>query len=882
MGWFRQLFSRRRRYDELSESIREHLDEKIEDMIDRGMTREKAERRARCEFGNVTLIEQRSREVWQWPTLESFWIDICYALRQIERSPGFSCIVICMLALGFGVSVAIFSIVRTVLLSPLPFRDPGRLVQIVSWWPKTGNQTDWSAPLLDAIDWKATVPAFQDVAMYHYDLHNLTGKGEAESVYGLRVTASLLPMLGVHPQLGNWFSADHDLPGNTHVVILSDDLWRRRFGADTGIIGKTIHLDEEGYEVVAVMPRGFNFPLKLGTTALLPTDQMQFWTPLALDLATLKHGAQDGGVIARLKPGVTLGEAQAELGIACRLLERQYPETNRDLSARIFSLHQLTVSRVNLPLLALLAATGLILLLACANVAALLLARSALRYGELAIRMALGGSAWQVARIPMLEGILLCCCGCLLGIPAATASVKLLLRLAPIDVPRLADTSVDFKAVLFAALLAIGCGVLIGGLNALQVLGRSPREVLSEASRSSLGRPRTRLRSSLIVGQVTLAVVLLSMAGLMLDTLANLRSTDTGYRGDHAFYAVTVLTAPQYRQFDQRQVFFRKVLHRLRNTPGIKVASVSTGFPYVGQYGGVNAQSVSMARNGSHAGVEAEFNAVSSDYLEAMGVRLIGGRLIAETDKSNTPKVAVIDETLARALWPTEDALGKMINTDDPAKPVWRQVVGVLAPMRNKSIDVAARPGIFIPLDQSAGNVNFVVIKASVSAREAARLIKSAVGSVDANQDVFFVQSVRELIGDTIAVRRFLFLVLAFFGGAALTLSVIGIYGLVSFIAVRRAREVGIRMALGATRGSVARLMVLHGAHLALFGAIGGLCLSIVLNHLISSMLFGVGVFDVKTAIMVITAVAAGTLIATFIPAWRTAKLQPLQALRTE
>ena len=768
-------------------------------------------------------------------------------------------------------------------MSPLPFHDPGRLVQIVSWWPKTGNQTDWSAPLRDAIDWKATVPAFQDVAMYHYDLHNLTGKGEAESLYGLRVTASLLPMLGVHPQLGNWFSADHDLPGNTHVVILSDDLWRRRFGADTGIIGKTIHLDDEGYEVVAVMPKGFNFPLKLGTTALLPTDQMQFWTPLALDLATLKHGAQDGGVIARLKPGVTLGEAQAELGIACRSLQRQYPETNRDLSARIFSLRQLTVSRVNLPLLALLAATGLILLLACANVAALLLARGALRYGELAIRMALGGSVWQVARIPMLEGILLCCCGCLLGVPTAAASVKLLLRLAPVDVPRLADASVDFKAALFAALLAIGCGVLIGGLNALQVLGRSPREVLSEASRSSLGRPRTRLRSSLVVGQVTLAVVLLSMAGLMLHTLANLRSTDTGYRGDNAFYAVTVLTAPQYRQFDQRQVFFRKVLDRLRSTPGIKVASVSTGFPYVGQYDGVNAQSVSMsARNGSHAGIEAEFNAVSSDYLEAMGVRLIGGRLIAETDTSNTPKVAVIDETLARALWPNEDALGKTINTDDPAKPVWRQVVGVLAPMRNKSIDVAARPGIFIPLDQSTGNVNFVVIKASVSAREATRLIKSAVGSVDANQDVFFVQSVRELIGDTIAVRRFLFLVLAFFGGAALTLSVIGIYGLVSFIAVRRAREVGIRMALGATRGSVARLMVLHGAQLALIGATGGLCVSIVLNHLLSSMLFGVGVFDVKTAIVAITAIAAGTLVATFIPAWRTAKLQPLQALRTE
>jgi putative ABC transport system permease protein len=309
----------------------------------------------------------------------------------------------------------------------LPFRDPGRLVQIVSWFPKTGALNGWSAPIRDALDWKTTVPAFQDVAIYHYDLRNLTGNGPAESEYGLRVTANLWPMLGVRPELGNWFSADHELPGNDHVVILSDDLWRRRFGADRKIVGKTIHLDDESYEVVGVMPRGFNFPLKLGTTARLPTDQMQHWMPLVVDVAKEQHGTPDAGVVANLKPGITLSEAQAELENTCRLLEREYPNTNRNESARLFSLRQQTVRGLNGPLLALLAATGLILLLACANVAGLLLARGAARSGELAIRMALGGNSWQVARIPMFEGVLLCFCGCLLGVPVAAASLKLLL-----------------------------------------------------------------------------------------------------------------------------------------------------------------------------------------------------------------------------------------------------------------------------------------------------------------------------------------------------------------------------------------------------------------------------------------------------------------------
>ena len=815
-------------------------------------------------------------------SLESLYSDLRQACRQIGKAPVFAATAALVLAVGFGVSIAIFTIVRNVLFATLPYNEPHQLIQIVSRWPKTGDQNGWSAPARDALDWKSSVPAFQDLAIYHYNLVNLTGSGQVESIYGLRITANLWPMLGVRPQLGNWFSPEHDYPGNTHVVVLSDDLWRRRFHSDPKIVGKTIHLDGEGYEVVAVMPRGFNFPLKLGTSVQLPTDQMQFWTPLGSDPAKEQRGAPSAGVVARLKPGITLNTAQAQIENACALLAREYPETNRDLSARAYSLRDQTVRQMNSPLLALLAATSLILLLACANIASLLLARGELYAGELAVRMALGGSAWRVARLPMFQGFLLCCFGFLLGVPVAMASVRFLLHLAPVDVPRLANTNIDFNAVLFAAALALGSGVLIGGLNALQVLRRSPRDVLSDASRTHSGRPHTRLRSSLVVSQIALAVVLIGSAGLMLRTFINLLSTDTGYQARGVFYGVTVLPRVRYPAFEQRQLFYKQVLDRLRATPGIEFAAVSTGFPYVGQYDDAKAQSAELARNSNDSGISADFNAVSAGYLEAIGIRLLRGRLVAETDTANTPKVVVIDENLAKTLWPSQNPIGQLINTDDPTKPIWRQVVGVVAPARNQSIDLVARPGVYVPLSQTNAYVNFIVLKTSAAPREAARLLKDVVAGVDADQGVFFVQSLPDLIDGTIATRRFLFVVLVFFAGAALVLSTLGIYGLISFIAASRTREVGVRIALGATRGSIGRLIVSDGVRLTLLGVCAGVAILAIVGRLLSSLLFGVRAFDAAAIGLAIVILGITTTLAALVPAWRSTRVEPMVALRAE
>jgi predicted permease len=814
--------------------------------------------------------------------VESLSSDLRQVWRQMLKAPIFLATVILMLACGFGVSIAVFSIVRYVLLSPLPYKDPGGLVQIVSQWPKTGDQNDWSAPLGDAVDWKASVPALQDLAMYHYSLFNLTEGDQVESVYGLRVTSNLLPILGVRPQLGNWFSREYDRPDNSHVIVLSDELWHHRFHSDPGIVGKTIHLNNEAFEVVAVMPQGFNFPLRLGTSAQLPTDQMQFWMPLGFDPAEKPHGIPNDGVVARLKPGVSLSQAQAQLESACALLAREYPKSNRDLSARIYSLRDETVRQVHGPLLVLFSATALIVLLTCANVASLLLTRGKSRAHELALRMALGGSALEVARFPMLEGILVCCLGSLLGLPVAFAGIRFLLYVAPVDVPRLTSARIDLTATLFAVGMAVVCGVLVGGFNALQVLKRSPRDILSDVPRMSIGRPQTTLRSCLVVGQVALAVILISSAGLMLRTFVNLRSTDTGYRADHVFYGITVLPVSRYPQFEQREQFFKQVLNRLRNAPGVEAAAVSTGFPLVGQYDSVKAQSEGMAGEMPELGISADMNAVSAGYLEAMGVRLISGRLVAETDAAAMPKVVVIDENLAAALWPRKDPLGQRISIDDPAKPVWRRVVGVVAPMRNKSLDVSARPGVFVPLAQTSGNVNFVVMKSSATSQEISHLLKDTVAGVDGNQGVFFIQALPDLIDGTIAVRRFLFILLVFFGGTALVLSTLGIYGLVSFIAASRTREVGIRMALGATRGNIGRFIVLQGLRLALLGELTGLIISAIIGQLISSLLYGVRSFDGETILFTVTILGIATTIGALIPAQRSARLQPITALRIE
>lgn len=871
------IFSHSRVNAEIDAELRSHLEMRVEDRISAGMSPEEARREALVKFGNPTVMKERVAAMDVALTLDSFWNDVCYAFRQLRRTPVFSLTSILILAAGFGVSTAIYSTVRTVLLNPLPYKNPERLVQMVSRWPKTGDQNGWSAPLLDAVAWKSTVPAFQDVAMFRFSLVNLT-EGQAEALNGLRITANLLPMLGVKPQLGRWLFADDDRPGHTHVVILSDGLWRRRFHADSQIVGKIIHFNSEGYQVLGVMPKGFNFPFPSGSNGQLPN---QYWMPLGADLAREQHGDPNTGVIARLKEGVSIKEAQVQLETACQMLQQEYPATNKGLSARLSSLHQHTVGEFDGPLVALLVAAALILLLVCANISSLLLARLESRFNELAVRMALGGSAWQVARIPFFEGVVLCFCGCLLAVPLAVIMLHVLIQLAPVNVPRLADTRIDSYALAFAIALTAMSGGFVGAMNALQVFRRSPRDILSEGSRNIPGQPRARLRSSLVIGQVALAVILVSAAGLMLRTFFNLLSTDIGYRPNGVMYAITVLPASRYPAREDVELFFKKVLDRLRASPGIESAAAATALPLVGEYNGARVQTSEMLGRDKSSGISVAVNEVSPGFIETMGVRMISGRSIRETDTADAPKVTIIDQDTAARLWPHQDPLGKLMNTEDPDKPVWREVIGIIAPTRDHALDMSPRPSIYLPLSQGSSGISFLVVKSFASPIETARVLKNVVAAVDSNQSVFLAATVTQLIRDSIATRRFLFLVMMFFGAAALTLSTLGIYGLISFLAASRVREVGIRMALGATRGNIAGLVVLQGIRLALIGALVGLLGSVMLSHLLVGLLFGVRPFDLETLLLTIVILGMATTLAALIPALRSARLQPMKALRT-
>jgi len=818
----------------------------------------------------------------RFPFFDPAVADLRHLLRAMRRAPTFTLAVVLVLACGFAVSTAVFSTVRNVVLAPLPWRDPGRLVQIISRWPKSGAQNGWSAPLGDLPDIKGGVPAFADVAAYRYSLLNLRTSGAADSLYGVRVSANLLPMLGVPPQLGSWIPPGYDRPGNTHVLLLSDGLWHHAFHADPHIIGKTMRLDDEDYLILGVMPPGFNFPMKLGTTAALPTDQMQFWMPLGIDFSKEPHGDANSGLIARLRNGASLAQAQQQIEAVYQSLDQRYPVTCAGLSAVLLSLQQQTTGQVRAPLFALLAGACLILLLGCTNVAALLLARGEARSGELALRLALGATPARVAVLPILYGFLLCACGCLLGLPLAIACLHLLIRLAPIDVPRLPQTAIDPWALLFATALAFLCGALVGGVNALQILHRSPREVLSESSLSTTRRSRARLRSSLVVVQVALAVLLAVGAGLTLRTFVNLLSENTGYRPAGVLYGVIVLSPTRYPQPERRALFYKKVLDQLRAAPGITDAATSTGFPLVGQYDGVRVESPEQANGTLTSEITADFNSVSPRYLQTVGVRLLRGRLLQETDTAATPRVAVIDSLLAQALWPGQNPIGRRINTGDPAKPLWREVVGEVAPMHNRSLDLAPRGGVFVPFAQAGGYVNFIVLRGTLPPATAAARLRAIVSATDPGQGVFFAQSMPQLMSDAIAVRRFLFVVLAFFGAAAVFLSALGLYSLVSFFAASRAREVGIRMALGATRAAIASLVVSQGLRLTLLGVALGTLSALLLSRLLTGLLYGVRPFDLPTLLGAVLLLAATTAIAALIPAWRAAQTDPMKALRTE
>lgn len=626
--------------------------------------------------------------------------DVGYGLRMLRKSPGFTAVAAVTLALGIGANTAIFSVVRAVLLPPLPFANPGRLVEILFRDRKTGEPANWVA-YRDVADWRAQNRSFESIGAHGFALLNLTSAGQPDALYGARVSADLLPLLGVPPILGRYFLPAEDQPGHDQAILLSYDLWRYRFAGDPAIVGRTIRQagqNMQDYTVVGVMPRGFNFPFNVPSAVNLPTRQMAYWIPFGVDPLRQSRDGMRCLVVGRLKPGVPVAQAQADLDAVAARIERESPQTNTGSGVRVLPLAHFVLGRARPAMLIMLGAVGLLVLLACANIANLLLARAMGRRRETGIRLALGAGRRRLLRQWITESLLLAVVGGSAGLLLAAASLRFLIHLAPQDIPRLAETRLDGAVLAFTVGLSLLAGFLFGVFPAWLAAGTDPQEALAEGgARSTAGPWRSRARHLLIVGEVAASVLLTIGAGLLVKSFVGLLRVDRGFQPDRVLTAIVVLPPSRYPDLPSNVAFYHKVLEGLRNLPGVESVGAVNGVPLSGNITGayVTVEGHPSTAVGTSR-PSAEVFAASPDYLPTMGISLLAGRGLTPHDAASGLKAAVINDLAVRRFWPHDDPLGKRISVNsDNGQAVWRQVVGVVKPRTTRrSICPRSRPSI--------------------------------------------------------------------------------------------------------------------------------------------------------------------------------------------
>ncbi|MEN3332077.1 MAG: hypothetical protein V7641_1442 [Blastocatellia bacterium] len=808
--------------------------------------------------------------------------DIGYGARILLKHPGFTFIAVFTLALGIAANTAIFSVVKSVLLRPLPYAQADRLLQLHFYAPSIDHEQTWIAAR-DVADFQAQSQSFAGVGLYGYAMLNLSQDSLPEAIYGLRVSAELLPTLGVTPALGRYFTSEEDQLGRNHVIILSDDLWRRRFAADPEIIGRSVQLSQEKYTVVGVMPPGFNFPLNMPTTAKLPSQQMGYWYPLGMDINKLNRNDAGYGAVARLKPDITIEQAQAELSQIAGRLARDYPQTNTDREVRLVSLNDQVVGDVRLTLLILLGAVGTVVLIACANIANLLLVRADGRRREMAIRQSLGASRLRLIQQTATESLLLALAGGVIGVLFAHLTLPLLLSLSPQAIPRLIETRLDVGVLGFALAVSGFAGLLCSIAPAWRAARGNLNEDLKQTCGTASGK-RGAFGPALIVTEVALALILTLAAGLLLNSYLRLSNMDPGFRADQVLAAVVLVPKSRYTDVPSKIEFFRRVIERVSALPGVESVAATDSLPFSGQSGSDQVRIEGRPPVATlDASLQAEMSAVTTDFLQTLGIPLLRGRFFNEHDTAKSPPIVVISEAAAQSYWPGEDALGKRLSiglSDDQGG--WRQVVGIVQSTRNAGLDQPQRPHLYMPVEQFPSPANFLLVRSALPSANLARAVREEVAAVDKDQPVFLTASLQDWVADSLARRRFSMLLLGLFGMLALGLAGVGVYGVVSYAVAQRTREIGIRMALGATTRGVLRLVVRQGMMPVLLGVFIGLSGAFALAGLLRSLLFGVSATDPLTFTLVAGLLGSVALLACYLPARRATKVDPMIALRHE
>lgn len=805
--------------------------------------------------------------------MQTLWQDVLFGVRMLRKKPGFTFIAILTLALGIGANTAIFSVVNAVLLKSLPYRDADKLVMLYE--KKEGNFFN-SVSFDDFKDFRAIAQSFVQVAAVSPQWNlTLTDLAEAQSIQGLYVSSNLLPMLGIAPVQGRVFRPEEDQPNSERTAVISYGFWQRRLGSNPQAVGSRITLDGQGYTVIGVMPAGFRV-----------LDEAEVWLPLAFNSFTTRgRNVRLLSIVAQRKPGVTMVQAQAEVSGIAANLEKQYPDTNTGFRAELVPMHEHVTGKARTLLLVLLSAVGLVLLIACANVANLLLARATTRYRELAIRKALGASRWQVIRQLLTESLLLSVIGGVSGTLLAWWGLELLLSISPADIPRRNEIGIDLPVLGFTLGLSLLTGIVFGLIPAWQSSRPDVHEALKDGGRSAGAAVGTnRFRSALVIAEIALAIVLLIGSGLLIRSFIKLLEVKPGFATENVIAFGVALPNATYGDAQRRAAFYQQLEARLKALPGVISVGATTRLPLLDATRNITSLMTIEGRPETEKDqVEVDFRRATPGYFAAFGIPQLQGRLFSEQDVANQNSVVVINDAMVKKYWPNENPVGKRVRIGGgTGNTAWTTIIGVVGSVRHLGLNAEPRPEVYYHYLTSPPFGPMMVVRTSSTPDTLIAALRSEVSALERNAPILQINTMPQLIQRSVAPQRFNMLLFAIFAVVALLLSMVGIYGVMAYSVTQRTPEIGIRMALGAQKSDVLKLIIKQGMGLALTGVGIGLVAAFGLTRWMSTLLFEVRATDPMTFIAIATLLTMVALLACWIPARRATKVDPMVALRYE
>jgi predicted permease len=876
----------------LREEIAEHLALQTEENLRASMSHAEARRQAALKLGAAEAIREHHHAEQSLPLIENVLHDLRYAFRTLRRSPGFAAIAIATMALGVGATTAIFSVIDATLLHPLPYPNPRELMRVEDSLPGVGDQAvGISIPELKDLQ---SSGIFQYVSICGFGSVNLTGSAQPARIAFRPVTPAYFAVLGVDAQLGRTFDPYDSNPGFNLEVVISDGLWKRAFGADPNILGKTLRLDNDVYHVVGVMPSSFR---DQGRTSEERNTELWAATGFAADPAPppLRGSRLSLSTIARLKPGLSNAAAQGHLNALVASLTRQFPEdypVQNAWTVRLIPLSETIVGSVRQSLILLFGAVGLVLLISCVNVANLLLARASARGREIAIRQALGAARPRLIRQLLTESLLLFLVGGMAGVAILFCARRFLLQFVPQSLPRLHEISINWGVLVFAVVVSVAAGTIFGLAPAWLASRLDLTSTLRQEGRSSKGSPeRSRARSALVIGELALSLMLMIAAGLLLRSFWDLFKVQLGFNPQHVMAVQTWLPVPNdpttdiYGTATQEAVLLREILRRGQTLPGVEEAAVGNLAAYPLGHGRSDLNMLPLIQEGqetrSNQAPLIDTATVSPQYFHLLGMTLERGRLLSDEDLESTPTVAVVNAAAARTYWPNQDPLGKHLRLSR-SRPAWISIVGIIADARTESLSDAGIPQIYLSVYQRTAKDLAIFLKGQLDPAAISSHVREQVQSIDAELPVFRAETLDDVLSASLSVRQFSMEMVALFAATALLLAGLGIYGTISYLVNEQTREIAIRLALGAQRAKILKLVLGQGLALAIAGAGLGLVGALILSHLMASLLYGVSPIDPPTFVTVTVVLTAVALAASYIPALRAMRIDPLTALRSE